>query len=97
MMRHHHIGGALLISAGLVLTAGGAFAQSFPESFAPRCQAAELQPSMAATEACAPRPAQFGLKGPTVLSARDLDVATTGSVSTRRESAGRDESSDTAR
>jgi len=57
-----------------------ALAQSFPTRFAPRCPPDELRMSPSPQDPCAPQIALFGLNGPTVLGAGEVDVETTGSI-----------------
>ncbi|HEX8166190.1 MAG TPA: hypothetical protein VF601_10440 [Beijerinckiaceae bacterium] len=76
--------GFALFAASLGLAAG-ALAQSFPASFAPRCQPDQLRIGTSG-DPCAPQAAMFGLRGPTVIGADPVDVETTGSVAPRRDS-----------
>jgi hypothetical protein len=57
-----------------------AHAQSFPTHFAPRCQPDELRTGPGSQDPCTPQIALFGLNGPTVIGAGEVDVETTGSV-----------------
>jgi hypothetical protein len=65
------------VSVGL---AGVALAQSFPTHFAPRCAPDEVRIGPAPQDPCEPQFALFGLKGPTTIGPRDVDVETTGAV-----------------
>ena len=71
--------GVAVFSASVGLTAA-AHAQSYPTHFAPRCQPDELRSGPGLQDPCAPQIALFGLNGPTVIGAREVDVETTGSV-----------------
>ena len=71
--------GAAVFLASLGLTAA-AHAQSYPTYFAPRCQPDELRTGPGPQDPCSPQIALFGLNGPTVIGAGEVDVATTGSV-----------------
>jgi hypothetical protein len=69
------------ISVGL---AGVALAQSFPTGFAQRCAPDALRIGPSPQDPCQPQFGQFGLKGPTVIGVRALDVETTGAVPAER-------------
>jgi hypothetical protein len=71
--------GAAVFLASLGLTAA-AHAQSYPTYFAPRCQPDELRTGPGPQDPCSPQIALFGLNGPTVIGAGEVDVETTGSV-----------------
>jgi hypothetical protein len=64
-------------SAGMI---AAAHAQSYPTYFAPRCQPDELRSGPGPQDPCRPQIALFGLNGPTVIGAGEVDVETTGSV-----------------
>src|SRR4051794_5362046 len=65
------------VSVGLTTAT---LAQSFPSHFAPRCQPDELRMSPSPQDPCAPQIALFGLNGPTVIGAGEVDIETTGSI-----------------
>ena len=67
---------------------GHALAQSYPTNFAPRCQPDELRVGPRGQDACTPRFAFFGLKGPTVAGAHQVEVEATGSIPEARPSTG---------
>ena len=79
MIRRFSRLGVAVFSAALGLTAA-AHAQSFPTHFAPRCQPEELRSGPGPQDPCTPQIALFGLNGPTVIGAGEVDVETTGSV-----------------
>jgi hypothetical protein len=70
------------VFAASIGLAGIALAQSFPTNFAQRCAPEELRAglSLSSQDPCAPQFALFGLKGPTVIGSRAMDVETTGAV-----------------
>jgi hypothetical protein len=70
---------AAVFLASVGLTAA-AHAQSYPTHFAPRCQPDELRSGPGPQDPCSPQIALFGLNGPTVIGAGEVDVETTGSV-----------------
>ena len=79
-MKHRFSPIGLAVFAGSVGLAGVALAQSFPTSFAQRCAPEELRVGPSPQDHCAPQFALFGLKGPTVIGSRPIDVETTGSA-----------------
>jgi hypothetical protein len=72
------------VFAASVGLAGIALAQSFPSHFAQRCAPDEVRIGPAPQDPCRPQFALFGLKGPTGIGAREVEVETTGSVEADR-------------
>jgi hypothetical protein len=68
------------VFAASIGLAGVALAQSFPSHFAQRCAPDELRTGPAPQDPCQQQFALFGLKGPTVLGSREVDVEATGAV-----------------
>jgi len=83
MKRHFSPIGFMLFAASVGF-AGVALAQSFPTHFAQRCAPEQLRVGPSPQDPCQPQFALFGLRGPTVIGSREVDVESTGAVATDR-------------